>query len=117
MVLEGIGCAMDVGPPPSQKRGSDDFARVPLSANDFVRVPLSEVDPKTVRASAPEPRSAHAPASNSDAGLDEPRFCEEGWPTTKASYCQTVDMGTEFERVECCGGYGSRECCVRQEGQ
>ncbi len=78
-------------------------------------------DSGTAADSATATDSATAADAATDTGPDpaDLRLCEAGWPTTKASYCYTLDETEMPPTVICCGsvftGDGGERCCLQEE--
>ncbi len=120
----GLGCAfshrepiLEREPEPLDLPGVTDEAATVVDAGPEE----SGASPEDVGVSA-EDAGARAPdAEAADAGPDpmDLRFCEPGWPTTKASYCYTLDESEMPPRVVCCNSWGGedggRSCCLGEE--
>lgn len=109
MVLEGLGCAVS-------HHGPDEDPPAPPPPPRHFDPPVDDGglpgDAGGEDSGAPQ-LDAGEPADPADAG--DPRLCEPGWPTTKASYCAVVDMDSEFERIVCCNSFGEEPCCTASE--
>ena len=63
--------------------------------------------------SPPPPPDPDPDGGAPDAGPEDLRSCEEGWPTTKGFFCTSVSL----DRVECCSSFDETDCCVTTEGR
>jgi hypothetical protein len=124
MALDGLGCSLS---------HTSDMERVEPDG----LVPPSLRGPRVGRVAAPD-GSTDGGGPTADAGdggdggnggdggdgafdagasdAEDPRFCESGWPTTKASFCVTLEERDDFLRVECCSSFvedpSDDACCI-----
>jgi hypothetical protein len=135
MALEGLGCAFSHTPEPAREPPPDPLEPPPMGFDDGA-VDAGPLDTGTADTGRPgtgsadtgapdtgSPDTSPAPTDTGAPDGSDPRFCEPGWPTTKASFCRTIEEEDMPPRVECCstvfftdgGGRGEACCTPRPE--